>query len=894
MSELLTMQDLANGHLDVKALGEAANGDENTIVTTRTGNTYPSAERAINIMFQNGGLPATPFATKAEMQTDGASLADGQLAMVYNETANNGLYVKEAGSWVKSAYDPLMSAKSYTDEHLSDLQSNIDMSYTHNMFDGVYKRGGLSKVTDSSYQWIKPDDPSDTYYNGTICINKVEPGKTYTLKVFDAEATDSMRIGEYKAYPESYHVRYAGSSEEKGGVLYFDNTREGVTNTGRVKEVTFTVSSEANYIAVCFSRFRSVRPKVTLTEGSEAPKAYIPHAVIENIRQLKSSDVIPAINKSANIFDGIYHSISLYPFGESQSLHATINYIDYKFTSVIIEVEPSTTYTFSSPDAHLVGRFRIGFFSDYPEVGTRTNRGMPANFKLEPSVSEASAYTFKTLTSTKYVVIYISSTGRKPRVMINKGSMALDYEAPDRIKVNHIEGGSLATKASANLFNDNYINARLSLSGNNATLDKEDADSDNLTGIVHLNPESVYTISTPDVRAAGPITLALFSTDPSENEEAVGDVILSQDEFTKHTFYTPSGSDFFLAAWVSTDGFRRRIQVEQKGYASEHKENKVIPFELLESEDDTFRPLQKYGMLANFNRLYRLKDFEYVRFTKSEDVINFYDSLLPSLNGYVTKKKLGTDKFGYSIYAYRTSPRVQWLSQTQIPSETRPGNRFIKNPKIIISAGVHGSEWKSLHGVMMAFKQIMLNPDNDPELEFIKRHVDITFIPIVNNSGFEDVTYHNRDDLNPNRDFPPTGKLVTTEATILKSYLDEHSDADFYLDCHTGSNHQNRFGYFFTDVPYLVESQSRVYQQLGAEWQKILPGMPQNLDYSFVWAVDTTRGMTIDYPQVMYGTRNMIIETPATNPYMTLEQEIQFYTELFINTLFNVLKMMQK
>ena len=105
MPELLTLQDLANGHLDVKALGEAANGDENTIVTTRTGNTYPSAERAINIMFQNGGLPAKPFQTKAEMQTDGASLADGQLAMVYNETANNGLYVKTAGAWVKPSYD---------------------------------------------------------------------------------------------------------------------------------------------------------------------------------------------------------------------------------------------------------------------------------------------------------------------------------------------------------------------------------------------------------------------------------------------------------------------------------------------------------------------------------------------------------------------------------------------------------------------------------------------------------------------------------------------------------------------------------------------------------------------------------------------------------------------
>ena len=113
MPELLTMQDLANGHLDVKALGDAANGDENTIVTTRTGNTYPSAERAINIMFQNGGLPATPFASKALMTA--SSLANDKYAMVTDDTVNNGLYVKTAGAWVKSDYDPLAQAKTYAD-----------------------------------------------------------------------------------------------------------------------------------------------------------------------------------------------------------------------------------------------------------------------------------------------------------------------------------------------------------------------------------------------------------------------------------------------------------------------------------------------------------------------------------------------------------------------------------------------------------------------------------------------------------------------------------------------------------------------------------------------------------------------------------------------------------
>jgi len=104
MPELLTMQDLANGHLDVKALGEAANGDENTIVTTRTGNTYPSAERAINTMFKNGGLPAVPFATKALMTA--SALVDGDYAVVTEGGPSDvGLYIKEEGGWIRSKYD---------------------------------------------------------------------------------------------------------------------------------------------------------------------------------------------------------------------------------------------------------------------------------------------------------------------------------------------------------------------------------------------------------------------------------------------------------------------------------------------------------------------------------------------------------------------------------------------------------------------------------------------------------------------------------------------------------------------------------------------------------------------------------------------------------------------
>ena len=143
MSELLTMQDLANGHLDVKALGEAANGDENTIVTTRTGNTYPSAERAINIMFQNGGLPATPFKTKALMTA--SVLVNGEYAMVTDDAVNNGLYIKTAGAWVKSAYDPLVLAK-------ADATTKADTAKTDAIASARTYTDSIRTITSLVYQ----------------------------------------------------------------------------------------------------------------------------------------------------------------------------------------------------------------------------------------------------------------------------------------------------------------------------------------------------------------------------------------------------------------------------------------------------------------------------------------------------------------------------------------------------------------------------------------------------------------------------------------------------------------------------------------------------------------------------------------------------------------------
>lgn len=141
MAEPISVQQLKDASLDVKSLEEVVNGDENVVVTTRLGETYPSVKGSIKTLFEYGGLPAEPFETKAQMEIDGAALIDGDYAYVTddNDTTNNGLYVKTAGIWVKSAYDPLTQAKTYVDANPLFNPAQISAGGDLNLLDvGIY------------------------------------------------------------------------------------------------------------------------------------------------------------------------------------------------------------------------------------------------------------------------------------------------------------------------------------------------------------------------------------------------------------------------------------------------------------------------------------------------------------------------------------------------------------------------------------------------------------------------------------------------------------------------------------------------------------------------------------------------------------------------------------
>ena len=94
------MQDAV---LDADSLEKFINGSDSETVLTRLNAKYPTLQNAIKKMFESGGLPTTPFKTKAEMEA--SNLPSGSYATVThdNQQELNGLYIKEGALWIKSS-----------------------------------------------------------------------------------------------------------------------------------------------------------------------------------------------------------------------------------------------------------------------------------------------------------------------------------------------------------------------------------------------------------------------------------------------------------------------------------------------------------------------------------------------------------------------------------------------------------------------------------------------------------------------------------------------------------------------------------------------------------------------------------------------------------------------
>ncbi|WP_333954214.1 polysaccharide deacetylase family protein [Psychrobacter sp. S4(2024)] len=342
MADILTMQDLANGHLDVKALGEAANGDENTIVTTRTGNTYPSAERAINIMFQNGGLPAAPFATLAKMETDGASLADGDLAIVYNETANNGLYVKTAGVWVKSGYDPLAQSKTYTDTKTIDKLTAFNTlalltasSLANDSYALVAKDNDAAKngyYQKQSGVWVNLGGISSVLLNQEYKSAAFVLADTY-INITSGVATTNTAYKATTKLPVQPNTVYKVLSPNAGNAAnaWFDKSGKYISgfNTGLVAE-SVTSPAAAAFVALSVKNadavnayFKSVEPKFSIADLMSVVNTHKDDSELNSKIAVNTNDIalLKKPMSSVTVVNSLKELIALNPEGEADKAY---------------------------------------------------------------------------------------------------------------------------------------------------------------------------------------------------------------------------------------------------------------------------------------------------------------------------------------------------------------------------------------------------------------------------------------------------------------------------------------------------------------------------------------------------------------------------------------------
>ena len=446
MADAISIQELIDARTDAKTLEEAVNGDAVTTVLSRLGESYPTLanalsqidgkldsadaqiKQAITDLFQNGGLPATPFATKALMES--SELVDGDYAMVTEDTVNNGLYAKTAGNWVKSDYDPLQKSKEYTDNKVKGVTNNFktkalmtastlpNESYAMVIEDTEANNGLYVKTAGA---WIKSDyDPFEASKNhfkesylkqstNLLMLDNFEEGfrnKSLNRSTGALLASDTYSVHPFIEVEPSSQYRLSGLSKYAViGIGEYDSDKN-------FKKFTLTPLNTEGYLVITMSaNTYYIRPQVgnsaytldnkpMLSEGASVKEYEVgKHPELVNIyydNGLDESDVTSILDAKAGTAikfadNNIEMPVNLFVkenvlFGKRID-NATGEVLDssssHYFVTEYIPVKPNTVYTATAEGSQTTA---AGFFNFIYYYDKDKNYISYATFNSEVSV----------------------------------------------------------------------------------------------------------------------------------------------------------------------------------------------------------------------------------------------------------------------------------------------------------------------------------------------------------------------------------------------------------------------------------------------------------------------------------------------------------------------------
>jgi len=171
------------------------------------------------------------------------------------------------------------------------------------------------------------------------------------------------------------------------------------------------------------------------------------------------------------------------------------------------------------------------------------------------------------------------------------------------------------------------------------------------------------------------------------------------------------------------------------------------------------------------------------------DYITKFKALITGQEAYVTEINLGNASDGQPIYAYNFKP-VKW------------GYELTNIPKIVIIAGQHGWEKCNVFGLYYFVKDLLNNWSDSTVLEYLRHHIELVIVPVVNTYGFDNFEYKNANGVNINRNYSSNWTLVDDaessqyggaepfdqpESQIIRDLVLNNSDCVLLIDSHTNS-----------------------------------------------------------------------------------------------------------
>ena len=198
-----------------------------------------------------------------------------------------------------------------------------------------------------------------------------------------------------------------------------------------------------------------------------------------------------------------------------------------------------------------------------------------------------------------------------------------------------------------------------------------------------------------------------------------------------------------------------------------------------------FRPINYFGFYNGLQSNYEL-------FNNSTTSTEYYQSwmnLKEAYPNYITSRHEGNAISGESIYSFTLSPLI----------ESNKSNM----PKIIIVAGQHGFEKNSPFGLYYFVKDLCEKWEESSILDYIRHHIKLVILPLMNPYGFDNNIYKNANNVNVNRNYDANFVVVQDtssdsyggqsafserESVIVKNVVEKNLDAFYFVDCHTGGS----------------------------------------------------------------------------------------------------------